>query len=167
MYVFDSRFLFGILYFFPYTCSDKAKQETLWEYSLGCLNQFIDDDALKEAFPSADPDLLAIPKGKKTEEEPTAKESAKKEGGPDEKRETEEPLAGGETSSGQEQTEKLLEEALASGAVEVHPETPKTSEEPEAEKSKEDESSEAEVGGISEKQVEERPTEDRNTELAT
>ena len=41
---------------------DQSNQESLWTYSLQCLEQYISDAALRAAFPLADQTLLTFPK---------------------------------------------------------------------------------------------------------
>ncbi|XP_033631202.1 nestin-like [Asterias rubens] len=43
-------------------CGDQSNQESLWTYSLQCLEQYISDAALRAAFPLADQALLTFPK---------------------------------------------------------------------------------------------------------
>ena len=48
---------------------DESKQEILWQYTLECLEKYISNNILKEAFPSADQALLGIPKDTTTQDE--------------------------------------------------------------------------------------------------
>ncbi|XP_038048265.1 dehydrogenase/reductase SDR family member on chromosome X-like [Patiria miniata] len=110
-------------------CRDGKKQEDLWGYSLGCLNQFISDDVLKEAFPSARPELLTIPKDTRTVEEKIADDSGKKEGSSGDK-EMGDKSKGGEASLERKQDEEQPEIESSSGATEVPSEKVKASQEP-------------------------------------
>ncbi|XP_022092454.1 retinol dehydrogenase 12-like isoform X2 [Acanthaster planci] len=102
-------------------CRDEANQEKLWNYTLGCLSQFINDDALKEAFPFAEPDLLVIPKNTETVEEQIADELGKQEGSPDGKEGCQ--PRGGEASFASKKEETEPEKEHPSEAAEVASET--------------------------------------------
>ncbi|XP_038048264.1 dehydrogenase/reductase SDR family member on chromosome X-like [Patiria miniata] len=110
-------------------CWDGKKQEDLWDYSLGCLNQFISDGVLKEAFPSARPDLLTIPKDTRTVEEKIADDSGKKEGSSGDK-EMGDKSKGGKASLERKQDEEQPEIESSSGATEVPSKKVKASQEP-------------------------------------
>ena len=69
----------------------------LWNYSLGCLGKFICEDVLKEAFPSANPDLLTIPENSEPVEEKVAEDSAK-QGSSDDKEAEDKPRGSGVSS---------------------------------------------------------------------
>ncbi|XP_038066159.1 microtubule-associated protein 1B-like [Patiria miniata] len=105
-------------------CWDGKKQEDLWSYSLGCLNQFISDDVLKEAFPSARTDLLIIPKDTRTVEEKIVDDPGKRDGRSDDKQMGDQSKAG-KASLERKQDEEQPEIESSPGAAEEASEKPK------------------------------------------